>query len=145
LETKLLGFEHIKDLYVNDFDFANAFNACERVAFGKFYKHEGYLFRENRLCIPHGSLRELLVREPHGCGLMGHFGVRKTLEVLSEHFFWPHLKRNVERICYKCITCRRSKSKVFPHGLYTPLPIPNEPWTDITMDFVLGLSRSKKG
>ena len=51
------------------------------------------------------SLRELLVREAHGGGLMGHFGVRKTLDVLSDHSFWPHMKRDVERVCGKCITC----------------------------------------
>jgi len=145
LNAKLLGFELIKDLYPSDPDFANVYGACEKMAFGKFYRHEGYLFRENRMCVPISSLRELLVREAHGGGLMGHFGVRKTLDVLTEHFFWPHMRRDVERVCGKCITCKQAKSRVLSHGLYTPLPIPSEPWVDLSMDFVLGLPRSKRG
>ncbi|GGQ91870.1 hypothetical protein GCM10010145_69810 [Streptomyces ruber] len=127
LDTKLLGFEYIKDLYAQDHDFGDVFNACENVAFGKFYRHNGFLFRENKLCVPICSLRELLMREAHGGGLMGHFGVAKTLGILHDHFFWPHMKRDVERICEKCITCKQAKSKLKPHGLYTPLPIPSEP------------------
>ncbi|XP_065879412.1 uncharacterized protein [Euphorbia lathyris] len=108
-------------------------------------RHEGYLFRDNRLCMPKCSHREFLVREAHGGGLMGHFGVAKTLDMISEHFFWPHMKRDVERICASCINCKKAKSRVMPHGLYTPLPVPNEPWTAISMDFVMALPRSKRG
>ena len=89
LNAKLLGFEYIKELYVDDSDFANVFNACEKAAFEKFYRHEGFLFRENCLCVPKNSLRELLVREAYSGGLMRHFGMRKTLDVLSDHFLWP--------------------------------------------------------
>ena len=145
LDAKLLGFEYIKNLYNSDHDFANVYGACEKRGFDKFFKHDGFLFKENKLCVPQCSMRELLVREAHSGGLMGHFGVRKTLDVLSDHFFWPHMKRDVERLCEKCITCKQAKSKVIPHGLYTPLPITSEPWVDISMDFVLGLPRSKGG
>ncbi|RVW23726.1 hypothetical protein CK203_100807 [Vitis vinifera] len=93
------------ELYANDDDFASVYGACEKTAFGKFYRLDGYLFRENRLCVPNSSMRELLVREAHGGGLMGHFGVRKTLDVLHEHFFWPKMKCDVERACARCITC----------------------------------------
>ena len=94
--------------------------------------HFGFSFRENKLCVPHSSLHELLVREAHGGGLMRHFGIAKTLDVLKEHFFWPHMKHDVERICEKCITCKHAKSRALPHGLYNPLPIPSEPWVDIS-------------
>jgi len=30
---------------------------------------------------------------------MGHFGVDKTLELLKEKFFWPHMRRDVQRHC----------------------------------------------
>jgi hypothetical protein len=40
--------------------------------------------------------------------------------------------------------CKKAKSKVMPHGLFTPLPVPEFPWIDISMDFVLGLPRTKK-
>ena len=95
--------------------------------------------------MPNCSLHDLLVGESHGGGLMGHFGVAKTLAILQEHFYWPHMKNDVETICGKYITCRQTKSRVQPHGLYTPLPIPSEPWIDISMDFVLGLPRTKLG
>ena len=122
-----MGFEYVKELYVNDDDFASVFGACEKAAFGKFYRLDGYLFRENRLCAPNSSMRELLVREAHGEGLMGHFGVRKILDVLHEHFFLPKMKRDVERVCARCVTCRQAKSRVLPHGLYTALPVPSAP------------------
>jgi hypothetical protein len=55
------------------------------------------------------------------------------------------MKKDMKCIYDKCITCRKPKSRTQPHGLYIPLPIPNEPWVDISMDFVLGLPSSKQG
>ena len=51
----------------------------------------------------------------------------------------------MERFVQRCITCHKAKGKLNPHSLYTPLPTPNAPWEDISMDFVLGLPRTKKG
>jgi hypothetical protein len=107
--------------------------------------NDGYLFRANHLCVLVGSVRLLLLQEAHGGGLMGHFGAKKTEAVLCTHFFWPHLRRDVERFVSSCTTCQKSKSRLNPHGLYMPLPIPSVPWADILMDFVLGLPRTKRG
>ena len=124
LDAKLFGFEHIKELYTLDQDFSEEYGCCEMAAHEKFFRHNGFLFRENKLCIPNCSIQNLLVRESHGGGLMGNFGAAKTFGVLQEHFYWPYMKRDVERICGRCITCRQTKSQVQPHGFYTPLPIP---------------------
>ena len=145
LDSHLIGFAYIRDLYVDDSDFRDKYNACEKGADGKFYRHDGYRFKENRICIPQGSMRDILIREAHEGGLMGHFGVTKTLHILKEHLFWPKMRRDVERMCERCVTCKKAKSKVLPHGLYLPLPIPDSPWTDISMDFVLGLPRTRTG
>ena len=51
----------------------------------------------------------------------------------------------MQRVCDRCVVYKRAKSKVLNQGLYTPLPVSSEPWTNISMDFVLGLPRSKRG
>jgi len=90
------------------------------------------------------SLRKSIVKEAHDGGLMGHFGVAKTLDTLHEQFFWSNMQKFVHNFCDKCIACRKAKSRVQPHGLYTPLPIPDMPWVDISMDFILGLPKTSK-
>jgi hypothetical protein len=48
MNTRLLGFEYVKELYDNDSDFIKIYNACGHSAFGKFYLIDGYLFKKNR-------------------------------------------------------------------------------------------------
>ena len=43
LNSKLLGFEYVKELYANDDDFASVYGACEKATFGKFYRLDGVL------------------------------------------------------------------------------------------------------
>ena len=77
--------------------------------------------------------------------MTGHFGQKKTYELLGDHFYWPKMRRDVIRFVERCITCHKAKSKLNPHGFYTPLPAPKIPWEDISMDFVLGLPRTQRG
>ena len=76
---------------------------------------------------------------------MGHFGVAKTLAMLKEKFFWPHMKREIQNYCASFLNCLHAKSSAMPAGMYTPLPVASTPWEDISMDFVLGLPRTSRG
>ena len=51
LDEKLLGFEHIKELYPLDHDLCEEFRAYEENVVSKFFRHEGFLFQENKLCV----------------------------------------------------------------------------------------------
>nr|KYP41681.1 Transposon Ty3-G Gag-Pol polyprotein [Cajanus cajan] len=120
LGTQILGFDDVKELYELDLDFQATYAKCLQKPFDGFYLLEGYLFRMGKLCIPQESIRKLLVKESHEGGLMGHFGVDKTLSFLKAKFYWPHMRIDVQRNCSKCITCLKAKSRVMSHGLYTP-------------------------
>jgi hypothetical protein len=50
----------------------------------------------------------------------------------------------VERYVSRCTTCNKVKSRLNPHGLYMPLPVSSVPWENISMDFILGLPRTKR-
>ena len=43
------------------------------------------------------------------------------------------------------MVCQRAKGKTSNIELYTPLPIPSKPWDSISMDFVLGLPKTRQG
>jgi hypothetical protein len=50
-----------------------------------------------------------LLQEAHGGGLMGHFGVKKTEDILAAHFFWLKMRRDVVRFVARCTTCQKAK------------------------------------
>lgn len=78
------GFEHLKDMYHDDADFKEAYEACanpvlrDMSQWTKYLIQEGLLFKGNQLCIPKCSMRDNLLKEKHSGGLDGHFGHDKT-------------------------------------------------------------------
>ncbi|KAK1605559.1 hypothetical protein QYE76_029232 [Lolium multiflorum] len=50
------------------------------------------------------------IEESHAGGLMGHFGREKTLLMLADHFYWPKMRRDVDRFP------KLRKSKLLPNG-----------------------------
>lgn len=63
----------------------------------------------------------------------------------TARYFWPAMRRDIQRFVERCHVCQLGKGKASNAGLYLPLPLPTQPWIDISMDFVLGLPRTQRG
>ncbi|GJS59005.1 ty3-gypsy retrotransposon protein [Tanacetum coccineum] len=106
--------------------------------------HDGLVYVHNRLLIPQvPSLRLKLLHEYHSTTLGGHSGITATIRRLNSSFFWPHLKKDVTRFITECVTCQQTKySTQKPYGMLQALPIPNQVWEEISMDFITNLPSS---
>jgi len=62
----------------------------------------------------------------------------------KEHYFSPHMLKDIQDLIKRCSICQMAKSHVFLQRLYTPLPTSQGPWLDVSMDFVLGVPRIQR-
>ena len=79
-----MEFDSLKQHYSTDADFGVIWcQLLENTAAAKneFSVKDGFLFHDNRLCIPCGSFREFVISELHGGGLGG-------ISLLIKHFPW---------------------------------------------------------
>lgn len=142
LSVSVPGFATFADLYPDDPFFGKVWSDLQLGLRSDFVLHDGFIFYRSRLCIPECSLHLKLIQEFLG---EGHVGRDRTLQLMADTYFWPSLRRDVARFVERCVTCHKSKGHASNSGLYLPLPIPTQPWTDISMDFVMGLPRPQRG
>ncbi|GJP54247.1 hypothetical protein CLOM_g13357 [Closterium sp. NIES-68] len=91
-------------------------------------------------------LRQLLLEEYHDVLYAGHFGSNKTLTGIAKHYYWPHMADDVQKFVTSCATCQRMKSsKQKKAGLLQPLPVPEQPWQVVSLDFITGLPPTSSG
>ncbi|GJW87713.1 ty3-gypsy retrotransposon protein [Tanacetum coccineum] len=115
------------------------------VALSSYQVKNGFLYRKNRMVIPPESkdpINKLLV-EFHSSTLGGHAGFLRTYARIATYFFWQGMRRDIHNYIRSCQICQRAKtSQLHPAGLLSPLPIPNQVWEDVAMDFIIGLPNS---
>uniref|UniRef100_A0A2N9GGF1 RNA-directed DNA polymerase n=1 Tax=Fagus sylvatica TaxID=28930 RepID=A0A2N9GGF1_FAGSY len=117
MSVEVTGFERLKEDYDSCPDFGEVYSNLRSTPHptrDDYFLQNGYLFKANRLCIPRTSIKRLL-----GLG--------------------NSCRRDVAKIVGQCRTCQLAKHRKQNTGLYTPLPVPDRPWQDVSMDFVLGL------
>jgi len=96
------------------------------------------LLPDNRIYVSSaGNLCTHVLQYNHNHILAGHFGQNKTLELVRHGYFWPSLHADVQQFCKSCVTCMQSKPQRHkPYGSLKQLPIPEQPWNSISMDFI---------
>ncbi|TPX47565.1 hypothetical protein SeLEV6574_g02595, partial [Synchytrium endobioticum] len=86
------------------------------------------------------ELQEDIIAARHDAPAAGHFGMKKTLANIKRDFHWHGMRKMVKDHIHRCHTCQINKiPKHHPYGLLNPLPVPDRRWSDISMDFIVGM------
>ena len=104
-----------------------------------YKKVKGVIYHQGLLFVPK-AIQTKLISRYHNDSLAGHFGIKKTCELLAQKYFWPSWRHNVEVNVKGCDMCLASKAvKHKPYGDFQSLLIPTYWWNNLSMDFMTGL------
>ena len=82
----------------------------------------GKLYYEERF-VPEPELREEILKRAH----LSHNGIRKTHTLVSDLYWWPKLREDVEKIIKNCFVCQKSRRTIVTRK--TDLKLGDEYWT----------------
>ncbi|KAF1318369.1 Pol protein, partial [Globisporangium splendens] len=116
----------------------------------RFSYHDGLLwhrlsnFDYPRVYVPHDQdLKLSILHEFHDAPASGHLGREKTFLQVSNVFWWPHQYKWVANYVRSCEQCQRVKPAGKNKAPLHPLPIPQDCWKSVSMDFVFGFPEDK--
>jgi len=89
------------------------------------------------------DLRRQIVALCHNTQIAGHPGRWKTLELVSQNYWWPQMSRYIGQYMSTCDLCLRTKPwRHSPVGELQPLSVPDARWDTLSVDFVVELPES---
>jgi hypothetical protein len=92
------------------------------------------------------ELKSSILYEAHDANYSGHTGTARTQQNVERFFWWPGLHTQVTQYVRTCEACQRNKAlNQKPAGLLQPLPVPDEKWDVVTMDFITSLPMTTSG
>ena len=81
-----------------------------------------------------------LISKYHNDFLAGHFGVKKTRELISQKYYWPSMRNDIKFYVKGCNVCLTSKTvRHKPYGDFQSLPVQTHWWKNLLLDFIIGL------
>jgi hypothetical protein len=76
-----------------------------------FHLQNGLLwYKQNRLYVSEGKMRDTILKECHDGPLVDHGGAKRTTTVLKKSYYWPNLKDSVEEYVKTCLTCQQNRT-----------------------------------
>ena len=105
---------------------------------------QGQLRRKGKLVVGNDEqLRQALLSYFHSDPSGGHSGVQATMKRVTGFCYWKKLRQQVKAFVANCRVCQANKPDLSAYpGLLQPLPIPQQVWSEISMDFIEGLPPS---
>jgi hypothetical protein len=101
---------------------------------------DAILYKDRIYLVLESTLKGKILKVCHHSLAVGHQGYFKTYRQIKERFSWKGLKDDVLKHIQECTTCQQNKSEqTHPTGLLQPLPIPEQKWENISMDFITSL------
>ncbi len=110
-------------------------------------KIDNIWMKGDKVCVPeHMSLRQKIMYEMHNPPYSGHLGTGNTERNIAQHYWWPHLQRDVLQYVKVCPICQRNRRPTHKaYGEMQSLPVPKGIWTSLSMDFITGLPVTERG
>lgn len=142
MNVNVPGFATFSDLYVTDPFFAVILRDVQQGIRLDYTLVDRFLFTVAQLCVPDCSLCLRIIQELQS---EGHLGRDRSLHLVTNTYFWLTVRRDVEHFVERCRYCQLDKGQASNAGLYLPLSVPTQPWTAVSMYFVLGLPRTQNG
>ena len=109
-------------------------------------RDDGMIVKGQRMCVPeYGELKRDIMEEAHSSAYVMHPGSTKMYKTLKEHYWWNGMKKEIASFISRCLTRQQVKAEhQKPAGKIQLLPILVWKWDKITMDFVIGLPRTRR-
>jgi len=102
---------------------------------------DGVICFKNRIWVGNNSLaQQHILQALHSSGIGGHSGISATYHRIKQLFAWPTMKEIIQDFVKSCSVCQQAKVEhVKVPSLLQPLPVPDEAWSVISLDFIEGL------
>ncbi|OMO87331.1 Integrase, catalytic core [Corchorus capsularis] len=110
-------------------------------------RDDGVLQKLGRVCVPDNEeLKRAVLEEAHSSAYALYPGSTKMYRTIRESYWWPGMKKDISEFVSRCLVCQQVKAEhQKPTGTLQPLPIPEWKWEHITLDFIVGLPRTRHG